>query len=209
MKHGVNNHKFSIVEECDFEELFNIERHWQERYNATSSNGLNCHLVNTDDKPKIQSEEVKYKSKTRCDRSKERNKIKNLSPFKVYGIISFRNDEAWKFLRKELTPHELSFADGLLLHSQPYTCNISTMPVNFSTGDLSKSIGFNRNTIKKVVRKLESLEVIKKHSITSDPDNSFYVFNPYIAFKDRYDIDSPMVRDSAVKLFSDSIYATM
>lgn len=46
-KYGVNNHIFSIIEECDVKELNEKERFWQEFYLETS---LNCRLTKSLDK---------------------------------------------------------------------------------------------------------------------------------------------------------------
>lgn len=52
-KYGVDKHIFEIVEKCKFKELNNRERYWQEYYNVTDeSKGLNCVLVDSDEKPR-------------------------------------------------------------------------------------------------------------------------------------------------------------
>ena len=60
MKHGVINHTFEIIEECDFDQLNIRERYWQEFYDVLKY-GLNCQLVPTDLKPMVVSEETKKK----------------------------------------------------------------------------------------------------------------------------------------------------
>ncbi len=78
LKHGVENHTFEIVEECEFEELYNRERHYQVLYDCTGKNGLNCDLVANDEKPREASEETKkkksvsMKGKTHTDEAKQR-----------------------------------------------------------------------------------------------------------------------------------------
>jgi len=59
-KHGVDNHKFEIVEECSVEMLNDRERHYQEIYN-TIDNGLNCLLTKTSDKSGVMSIESRNK----------------------------------------------------------------------------------------------------------------------------------------------------
>ena len=44
-KYGVENHKFEIITECDFENLNKFERYYQDIYNVCGKNGLNCKLV--------------------------------------------------------------------------------------------------------------------------------------------------------------------
>ena len=40
--HGVENHNFDIICECDKEDLSNLERYYQILYSAKGKNGLNC-----------------------------------------------------------------------------------------------------------------------------------------------------------------------
>jgi len=56
-KHGFNNHKFEIVEECDNELLNERERFYQDLYNVLSKNGLNCKLTATNEKRLVHSKE--------------------------------------------------------------------------------------------------------------------------------------------------------
>ena len=58
VKHGVQNHTFEIVEECLFEQLNIRERYWQDYFDVTGENGLNCELTATDVLPKIFSKET-------------------------------------------------------------------------------------------------------------------------------------------------------
>ena len=57
-KHGVNNHKFEIIEYCDILELNNKEIYWGLYYNVLSPKGLNCKLGNQNC---LFSEETKQK----------------------------------------------------------------------------------------------------------------------------------------------------
>jgi group I intron endonuclease len=60
IKYGVINHIFEVIEKCEFKELNNRERYWQEFYDVLKY-GLNCQLVSTDILPMIVSEETKKK----------------------------------------------------------------------------------------------------------------------------------------------------
>lgn len=60
-KYGFENHDFEVIEKCVFEELNNRERYWQDFYNATGKNGLNCILVETYNQKRIVSQETKDK----------------------------------------------------------------------------------------------------------------------------------------------------
>lgn len=61
LKHGAGKHIFETIEECGPNELNNRERYWQEFYNATGRNGLNCMLVTSDHFNGTHSEESKKK----------------------------------------------------------------------------------------------------------------------------------------------------
>lgn len=77
-KYGVENHKFSIIELCNINDLNNRERYWQDFYNVISKIGLNCILTKSDEKPKVISDETKQKirSKTVLYRHTEGAKYK-------------------------------------------------------------------------------------------------------------------------------------
>lgn len=59
-KHGVDNHIFEIIEECDHNELNNRERYWQDYYNVLKF-GLNCKLTSCLDKSGYLTENIKDK----------------------------------------------------------------------------------------------------------------------------------------------------
>jgi len=59
-KYLPENHIFEIIEECEFKELNNRERYYQEFYNVIEI-GLNCVLTETEHTPKILSEQTKEK----------------------------------------------------------------------------------------------------------------------------------------------------
>lgn len=64
-KYGWDNHKFSILEECEFNNLNNRERYWQDYYNVLSYRGLNCKLTKSDDK----SGSLNYSTKKKIAKS--------------------------------------------------------------------------------------------------------------------------------------------
>ena len=51
-KYGWDCHSFEVIEECQFENLNNRERYWQEYYDSVD-NGLNCLYTKTDSKPAL------------------------------------------------------------------------------------------------------------------------------------------------------------
>jgi group I intron endonuclease len=60
-KHGSDNHLFEILEECSFEKLNKRERYWQDYYDATSINNLNCILTGYDEVKSKMSDESRLK----------------------------------------------------------------------------------------------------------------------------------------------------
>ena len=61
LKHGVENHTFEVITECNIDELNNKERYYQDIYSVIGKNGLNCSLTNHADKSGEASEESKLK----------------------------------------------------------------------------------------------------------------------------------------------------
>lgn len=61
IKHGVENHIFEIVCECDLHELNTKERYYQDLYNVIGSNGLNCRLTGENDRSGYFSKESRDK----------------------------------------------------------------------------------------------------------------------------------------------------
>ena len=60
-KYGCNNHTFEIIEECLLKCLNERERYWQDFYNVTNKEGLNCSLTTTDSKSGTQSKITRLK----------------------------------------------------------------------------------------------------------------------------------------------------
>jgi len=61
LKHGVENHSFEIIEECEIDLLNERERYWQELFICVGSKGLNCVYVQTKDKKSIISDDLREK----------------------------------------------------------------------------------------------------------------------------------------------------
>lgn len=60
-KYGFANHIFEIIEECLELNLNEHERFWQDYFNVTGINGLNCRLTKTTDKTGVMSEESRIR----------------------------------------------------------------------------------------------------------------------------------------------------
>lgn len=74
LKHGVENHIFEIIEECEVDDLNCRERHWQDFYEVVSEKGLNCVLQECGEKRREYSEEIKHiKKLTAYKRTGDKN----------------------------------------------------------------------------------------------------------------------------------------
>jgi group I intron endonuclease len=58
-KYGYEAHKFEIITECDIDQLNNLERYYQDLYDACGKNGLNLLLTTSDNRSGKLSEETK------------------------------------------------------------------------------------------------------------------------------------------------------
>lgn len=64
LKHGAYTHSFTIIEECEIDQLNERERYWQDYYDVTEKRGLNCVLTEANGKKAIISEETRIKMST-------------------------------------------------------------------------------------------------------------------------------------------------
>lgn len=60
-KYGFENHIFEIIEVCELHDLNRFERYYQDLFNASNKNGLNCRLTGYDDISGSLSDETKKK----------------------------------------------------------------------------------------------------------------------------------------------------
>ena len=119
-KYGFENHKFEIIETCIYLDLNIKERYWQDYYNATDKNNLNCLLTKTDELPKIYSEETlknlkdKYidylllKKQCICQYDLEGNFIKewdNITQLRL-EIFNFDTNKIRRALNSQNSPYQ-------------------------------------------------------------------------------------------------------
>ena len=77
IKHGVENHTFEIIEECEFKKLYSLERAWGLFYNVLSQEtGLNCCLPGYGEVKKLISEETRDKQITSHKNISEETRLK-------------------------------------------------------------------------------------------------------------------------------------
>jgi group I intron endonuclease len=85
IKYGVENHIFSIIEECEVEVMNERERYWQDYFNVIKK-GLNLKLTGYDDKMVSLSDETKEKIKQGL--KKYFNNLTEEEKNKIYGKSS-------------------------------------------------------------------------------------------------------------------------
>jgi group I intron endonuclease len=140
-KHGVDNHIFEVVEECDIEQLNERERHYQDLYDVTSSNGLNLVLQGANEKRKIISDEMK--KKISIANSGERN-----------GMYGKKQPEEAKQARRNYkhTPESLKIiSDSSRGGNNPnakLVIDLSTGIFYDCVGDAAFVLGLQRDTLK-------------------------------------------------------------
>lgn len=140
-KHGVENHVFEVLEECDIEQLNERERYYQDLYEVTSMNGLNLVLQGANEKRKIISDEMK--KKISIANSGERN-----------GMYGKKQSEESKQARRDYkhTPESLKkIGDRSRGGNNPN----AKMVIDLSTGifyecvaDAAFVLGLQRDTLK-------------------------------------------------------------
>jgi group I intron endonuclease len=60
-KHGVDSHIFEVINQCEINELNELERYYQEINNVLGKGGLNCQYVKTETKKYVHSKETREK----------------------------------------------------------------------------------------------------------------------------------------------------
>jgi group I intron endonuclease len=104
VKYGIKNHIFEVVECCEIKALNKRERYWQDFYDATSRNGLNLRLTESDEKPRTCSDETKrkisLKNKGRIVSEETRKKLSLAGKGRVFSVESRKKMSDWQIGRK-------------------------------------------------------------------------------------------------------------
>lgn len=75
--HGVENHIFEVIEECNKDSLNEREYYWQMYYDVLGENGLNCIITNPKEKTRVISKETRRKmSNAQLERKDNRKRGK-------------------------------------------------------------------------------------------------------------------------------------
>jgi len=148
LKHGVENHKFEILCQCELSELNTKERHYQDLFSVLTSSGLNCTLT------EHESIRREYSIETRKKMSDSRKGIKlsDETKAKLRAIgkaqgggykIGHKHSEESKIKmslkktgRKQSESHKQSRADAL-----------SKKVINKVTGEIYRSIRYCADSV--------------------------------------------------------------
>ena len=90
LKYGVENHTFEALTECNESELNNLERYYQDLYEAIGDKGLNCILTKSDNRSGKMSNDIKEKqskaAKKRYENIEERLKSSEIQKKRYENI---------------------------------------------------------------------------------------------------------------------------
>jgi len=136
-KYGWDKHVFEIIEECDILDLKCKERYWQDFYDVTGKNGLNCTLTKCGDEKQIHSKETINKISAKA---KERYQDDNFSAkmsrlFKEKGISKGDKNPRSKYVINFKTLEQLTC---VLTLSEILAINYTTL--------IAMLGGYNTNT---------------------------------------------------------------
>lgn len=156
IKYGWEAHKFEIIEKCLFEDLNNRERYWQDYYNVLGSSGLNSMLTNTNEKPRVYTEEF---AKTSSERQKGIKKDPSVGP---------KISKAKKGKKK--TPEQINKAKIRFVESKHYAKCFEIHK--------NKAKQNMRNTIcKPVIQYDKNMKFIKQWECASDASKELKINN--------------------------------
>ncbi len=147
MKHGIENHTFEILEECDVNLLNERERFYQDEYDVLGENGLNLKLTETEDRNGFYSQELrdklsesqkKYNLSLTEEEKLERNRKVSES---TKGLV--KTPEHLKKIRDKLVGRtDLKY--GGWFHSEESKANISKNKkkkvINIESGEIFDSV---------------------------------------------------------------------
>ncbi len=147
LKHGVNNHKFEIVCECEIHELNDKERYYQDLYSVTNNKGLNCVLTKSSDRNQKGRKQTKEEIAKRVEkitglkRTKE-HKIhsRNIKLGSLNPMFGRKIKESSKVLQREKLSGEFNYLSKIIL-------NTETGIFYFGLNEASKTIDMKKATL--------------------------------------------------------------
>jgi group I intron endonuclease len=155
IKHGVENHKFSIITECKREDLYQYENLYSNYYDVLGFNGLNCVIVGYDGVNQKRSLETIEKHRLKIIGKKQTIEHGNKKRIAMLGkkhkassIEKMRNKQISETTREKLRAKNkkqiLNLESGIFYES----LNEASFAHNICKGNLSSMI--NGSRIKKV-----------------------------------------------------------
>ena len=150
LKHGVINHKFEILEICEYDELNVKERYYQDFYDVLNG-GLNCNLTKTNDKSGKVSSETKakmsiastgnqhWKGRKHTEETKEKIRLSKLGT-KFSDEVNKKKGRKGKIHTGKVYSSK-NHVSSKTIHQ--YTLNGEFIKEWYSLGDIKKDLGFN------------------------------------------------------------------
>lgn len=176
IKYGAENHKFEVIEECDFTMLNIRERYWQDFYKCIDRDcGLNLILTQTEEHPRVISEETR-----------RRMSIASVRPMSEDTKNKLR--EAKKYISKE-TREKLSLANKGVAKSEDHKINLRLSKLGKKTRpktDEEKQMMSKKMKGRKINREVVDRVAYKKRKIILNTQTGIFYFGIYEASQSMY-----------------------
>jgi group I intron endonuclease len=156
-KHGVENHHFEIILQCDLKDLNKHERYYQDKYCVLGNKGLNCKLTREGDR----SGSLSYDTRKRISESNKGKKCSEESKLKIskynignkYNLGKKHSEEAKKKMSearlKRITKDEtiLKLKKSLIGKNTKTILDLETGIFYNGTKEASIAYGINKHTL--------------------------------------------------------------
>jgi group I intron endonuclease len=145
-KYGVDNHIFEILLECTTDKLNNLERFYQDKYNAVGIKGLNCTLTKSNNKSGKLSKNTKIKiSKSHAGKKLSYEHKKKLSEAKKGKKLSAEHINKIKITKSKKIDYNKGKSVNMIC---PYT---NLVIKKYEKLSWAAKDGFNRFAISNVL----------------------------------------------------------
>jgi len=143
LKYGVESHNFSILIECNIDELFEYEHLYSLHYNSLGVNGLNCEIPNFKD---IKGE-FSQETKNRMRDAKLGKKLSKESVIKrTEKQLGLKRGESTKIKMRK--PKSIDHRNNISIGKAKIVLNLETGIYYYGTNDASKSCHIKKDTLK-------------------------------------------------------------
>ena len=142
LKHGIENHIFEILEECDILLLNERERHYQDLFLVISRKGLNCRLTKSSDKSGKLSDETKKKlsiaaknisTEVRIKRSINRTGRKHTAESLIKMSEFQKNRKDKSYLKTASSKKVINIENNKVYESLREACIVNNLPYSYTS----------------------------------------------------------------------------